>query len=115
MGQEFIKRRLKLVSEYDDMFKKFVAALVEKVPGSTVILIGSRAKGDARPSSDFDIVLVTTTPPGWGLLASLYQLAGELPVDIIPASPADLQTPLFRQMLKGCKTLHDGLGISPCP
>ncbi|MEZ0319413.1 MAG: nucleotidyltransferase domain-containing protein [Pyrobaculum sp.] len=63
MGKEFIKRRVELVSQYGDMFKEFVAALVAKVPDSTVILVGSRARGDAKPSSDFDIVLVTVIPP----------------------------------------------------
>jgi predicted nucleotidyltransferase len=32
--------------------------LVQAAPGSTIILFGSRARGDARPDSDLDLLVV---------------------------------------------------------
>jgi predicted nucleotidyltransferase len=39
--------------------------LLEAAPGSTVILFGSRARGDARPDSDVDFLVVEPRVTNW--------------------------------------------------
>jgi len=46
------------VSEYEKRFREFVEELCRSGLAKEVYLVGSRARGDNTPSSDFDVVLV---------------------------------------------------------
>ena len=39
----------------------------ELVPGAEVILYGSRARGDAGPESDYDLLILVDRPVDWQL------------------------------------------------
>lgn len=41
------------------------------VPEADVILYGSRARGDARPMSDWDFLILVDQPVNWGLVKTL--------------------------------------------
>src|SRR5215475_770641 len=44
-------------ADVDERLRAMVRAIVEGVPASRVILFGSRARGDARAGSDYDLVV----------------------------------------------------------
>lgn len=56
--QELIKVR----SEEDSIIRKMVDTIVREADPDTVILFGSRARGDARPDSDVDLLIVEREP-----------------------------------------------------
>jgi predicted nucleotidyltransferase len=70
--------------------RAMAAAIRAKIPGAEVRLFGSRARGDARPDSDVDLLI--TAPDAWlaehnrgGVLDRLrWQLSGpDIPVDLL--------------------------------
>ena len=50
----------------DTMLQRMTAAIVEAADPEQVILFGSRARGDAGPDSDVDLVVVEAEPFGPG-------------------------------------------------
>ena len=55
----------------DALLRRMTAAIVEAADPERVILFGSRARGDAGPDSDVDLVVVEAEPfgPGGGTAA----------------------------------------------
>jgi uncharacterized protein len=48
-----------------------------------IILFGSRARGDARPDSDFDLLVIKeSSEPGYRRDATLYAALADLPVEV---------------------------------
>ena len=60
----------------EPLLQRMVAAIVEAADPEQVILFGSRARGDARPDSDVDLVVVEAEPfgPGRSRLAEINRL-----------------------------------------
>src|SRR6266404_2050933 len=61
-----------------------------------VILFGSRARGDARPDSDFDLLIVQAVQPGnsrWQELRCLRQALRRFPIakDLLLFRPAEFE------------------------
>ena len=50
----------------DTVLQRMTAAIVEAADPEQVILFGSRARGDAGPDSDVDLVVIETEPFGPG-------------------------------------------------
>ena len=78
----------------DDLVQEVVQRIVEAAQPDKVILFGSRARGNARPDSDFDLVVIKNSDePGYRRDASLYlALAGlNAPVDVMVYTPEEVR------------------------
>jgi len=67
---------------------------VETAQPEKIILFGSRARGDARPDSDFDLLVIQESDePGYRRDAALYlALAGlNAPVDVMTYTPEEVR------------------------
>jgi len=80
-----------------------------------VVLSGSRARGEAGPSSDVDLLVVmpsrTGQPPTMGELADLYEALAPRGVDLFVVTPESLQTlretsAFVREALREGQVLH---------
>ena len=59
------------MTEVDEtLLGRMVTAIVDAADPEQVILFGSRARGDARPGSDVDLVVVEAEPFGPGATAA---------------------------------------------
>lgn len=77
-----------------DVVQEIVRRIVEAAQPDKVILFGSRARGRARPDSDFDfLVIKDSDEPGYRRDAPLYlALAGlNAPVDVLTYTPAEVR------------------------
>ncbi len=79
------------------MNRELVAEIVQRIVATVqpekIILFGSRARGDARPDSDFDVLVIKESEePGYRRDAALYlALAGlNAPVDILTYTPKEV-------------------------
>jgi len=56
-----------------DVITEIVDRIVERAQPDKVILFGSRARGDARPNSDFDVLVIKeSTEPRYRRSVPLY-------------------------------------------
>jgi len=66
-----LSRETEILQLLQDVFKHES----DRLSGHRVVLFGSRARGDARPRSDFDVAVVGATPLP---LADFYELADQI-------------------------------------
>jgi predicted nucleotidyltransferase len=78
--------------------QKVLAAIVERVVEAArpdkIILFGSAARGDMRPDSDIDLLVIKSGKfDHWRLLTTIYRhLRGEgAAVDVVLATPEDIR------------------------
>ena len=104
----------------DALLDRMVRAIVDEVDPEQVILFGSRGRGDARESSDIDLIVVEAEPFGPGrsrhkeLVRLYHAVAGfHVPADILVFSHEDvaywrdsLNHVLARALREG-KALHE--------
>lgn len=82
---------------------KAVKEAVQRVdPTATVILYGSRARGDARPDSDWDFIVLIDGPAGGSqedaIRGAIYEIewkTGQV-LTVILHSRADWDTPVYQ-------------------
>lgn len=72
-------------SDEESLLRQMVSTIVSEVSPETIILFGSRARGDARPDSDVDLLVVETEPfspqrSRWKEAARLYMALRNLGV-----------------------------------
>jgi len=100
----------------DKVLNEIVRRLVEAVDPDRIILFGSRARGDARPDSDIDLLIIKDSDqPGYRRAIPAYRaLTGMgIPKDIIWRTPAEVQdwsqvpTYITTRALKEGKTLYE--------
>jgi len=71
------------MSEIDRLLAEVVARIREAVQPERVILFGSRARGEARPESDFDLLVIKESDqPRYRRSAPLYTALADLPVEV---------------------------------
>jgi predicted nucleotidyltransferase len=83
-----------LTSLNDDLVQDIVRRIVETAQPDKVILFGSRARGNARPNSDYDVLVIKEShEPGYRRDASLsLALAGlNAPVDVMVYTPEEVR------------------------
>jgi len=77
----------------DPIAMKMVERIREAVHAERIILFGSRARGEATPDSDFDILIVApSNEPRWRRTVPIYQLLAGLgaPKDIVWWTPEEI-------------------------
>ncbi len=70
-------------AENDRLISDILRRVVETVQPERVILFGSRARGDARPDSDFDLLVIKESDePRYRRSVPLYVALADLPVEV---------------------------------
>jgi HEPN domain-containing protein/predicted nucleotidyltransferase len=93
-------QRARLPWQEDERLQAMVQAIVEGVQPSRVILFGSRARGDARPDSDYDLVVeLAADLSDWSgyteasarVNRALSPAKGAASVDVLLRKPGDIE------------------------
>ena len=67
----------------DELIQGIVRRIVETAQPEKVILFGSRARGDARPERDFDVLVIKPSDePRYRRSVPLYVALADLPVEV---------------------------------
>jgi predicted nucleotidyltransferase len=67
----------------DDLVRDIVRRIVETAQPEKVILFGSRARGEAGPDSDFDLLVIKESDePRYRRSVPLYVALADLPVEV---------------------------------
>ncbi len=81
-------------------------------PRSTILLFGSRARGEARAASDYDVAIILPNPnPLEEVIRARRARLRGLRVDVVVLGVRQLEDPMYAQMLDGAVVLHDGLNL----
>jgi len=109
----FLRTLARYVKDGDNLLREYVNRLVREIPESTIVLFGSRARGDYLPNSDYDVaVILRHITDARNELLKLRSLKPEgLFLDLIILSIDEIDDPIIKEMLEGCKLLYDGLGM----
>ncbi len=97
----------KRVSEYEKRFREFIDVLCRSGLAEEMYLVGSRARGDNMPSSDFDIALVIDDdrdPVEVAVKARLLRRES-FPLDIVVLRRSEVSDRIYSEMLKHSKKL----------
>jgi predicted nucleotidyltransferase len=95
------------VSEYEKRFREFVEELCRSGLAEELYLVGSRARGDNIPSSDFDVVIVVGDDKDPVDVATKARLLRRkpFPLDIAAIRQCDALDPIYREMLRDAKKI----------
>jgi predicted nucleotidyltransferase len=83
----------------DPALTRFAEVLAQRLGASHVLLFGSRATGNQRPDSDYDIIVVAERFRGIhrmerprGLRSMFYEVGGHAPMDIFCLTPEEFES-----------------------
>ena len=77
-----------------DVIAQIVDRIVETAQPDKVILFGSRSRGDARPDSDFDVLVIKeSSEPRYRRSVPLYVALASVPaeVEVLVYTPAEVE------------------------
>lgn len=86
------------------LLKQCKAAITEIVPDADIILYGSRARGNARPDSDYDLLVLTDQETDLDLEDNLraavfnFQLEYDVLLSVFAYNRSQWNSPLYRAM-----------------
>jgi len=67
----------------DDLISDIVRRIVETTQPDKIILFGSRARGDSRPNSDFDVLVIKeSSEPRYRRSVPLYVALADVPAEV---------------------------------
>ena len=92
----------------EKVFKRFIQELIRRKPRSTLLLFGSRAKGEATPLSDYDLLMVVEEPTE--IEAPPFIQLSIIDVRELEVEIRRFNTLVVDAVIEGI-VLHDGLGI----
>ena len=78
----------------DNLIDDIVHRIVETAQPDKIILFGSRARGDARPNSDFDVLVIKeSNEPRYRRSVPLYVALADLPaeVEVMVYTPEEIE------------------------
>jgi len=105
----------KLRKDTEDYQKRIVRSIREIYGDNvTIILFGSRARGDYSLKSDFDILVITESPGDiLGNIIKIRKHIGQktFAIDIVVIKPEDMTDFVIKRMMEKIRVLYDGLGI----
>ena len=109
-----MRRLAKKRVETEKLLSEYVKRISRELPKSTIVLFGSRARGNHLPYSDYDIAVVLEhVDDKIGVIEKLRRLKPRgISVDLVVFSLEELEDPIVREMLREGKVLYDGLGVS---
>lgn len=103
-------------AEMNAGFRRFVSRMTRDLRPSRVILFGSRARGDSRPTSDYDVLVVSGRFRGipWLDRAPMVLRHWDMPLDL---EPICLTPEEFRRRSKELsiigEAVREGVVIAP--
>jgi len=87
-----------MITVTEEVLKHLVQEIVREVDPEEIWLFGSRARGEAGPDSDVDLMVIESEPFGpersrWQEVTRLYDVAGRLcvPTDILVYSRSEVE------------------------
>ena len=82
------------MKDEDHLISEIISRIVSAAQPDRVILFGSRARGDARPNSDFDVLVIKESDePRYRRSVPLYVALADLPVEVevMVYTPAEVE------------------------
>jgi len=114
LRRKLLKSRARKIREGDKLLREYVEKISRKYPKSTIILFGSRARGDYLPYSDYDLVVVLQeVDDKISTIEEFRRLKPRgLPLDLLVIRVDELSDPLILKMFRKFKILYNGLKIN---
>ncbi|MEM3714474.1 MAG: nucleotidyltransferase domain-containing protein [Nitrososphaeria archaeon] len=111
--RRLLNYQVKKIKDSEKKLEIFISKIIQEYPNSTILLFGSRARGDSKPYSDYDIaVFLDRLEDSLETCEKLRKLRPKgLSVDIIVLDLKDLEEPVTKAMLKNKKILYDKLKL----
>jgi predicted nucleotidyltransferase len=95
----------------ESVLQEMVRRLVDAIDPDRIILFGSRARGDARPDSDVDLLVIKDSdePPHRRVIPAYRALTGlGVPKDIIWRTPSEIRDWAGVQNYVATRALREG-------
>lgn len=100
LKKALLKKAMENIENREEYFREFIEDVCKYKGVLEVYLVGSRARGDSKSFSDFDIVVVVDTENVVEIAEEISKLRRKpVPVDIIALRREDLEDPVYKPML----------------